>query len=90
MEGNNVKDLDQLFYLRRCYELTHLNLKYNPVADGKSIGSQKGHDATITDRKLEYYEKIRENVPLLEELDDQEITPNFFESATSEIKRQQI
>lgn len=31
-EGNNVKDLDQLYYLRRNKNLTHLNLKFNPVS----------------------------------------------------------
>lgn len=90
MEGNNVKDLDQLFYLRRCFELTHLNLKYNPVAEGKSIGSQKGLEATTVDKQLEYYEKIRENVPLIEELDDQEVTPSFFDSISSDIKVKRI
>ena len=32
-EGNNIKDPEQLYYLRRCRKLTHLNLKYNPVAE---------------------------------------------------------
>lgn len=40
-EGNNVKDMDQLYYLKRCRKLTHLNLKYNPVARGKGITADK-------------------------------------------------
>ena len=38
-EGNNLKDLDQLYYLRRLQKLKHLNMKYNPVELGNSIGS---------------------------------------------------
>jgi len=38
-EANNVKDLDQLYYLRRNPKLTHVNLKYNPVQKGDSIGA---------------------------------------------------
>jgi hypothetical protein len=33
MEGNNIKSLDQLYYLRRCSKLTDLNLKNNPVTN---------------------------------------------------------
>ena len=32
-EGNNVSDIDQLYYLRRCEKLETLTLKNNPVAD---------------------------------------------------------
>ena len=32
MEGNNVKKIDQIYYLRRNQILTDVNLKYNPVA----------------------------------------------------------
>ena len=32
MEGNNVKSLDQIYYLSRCHYLTDITLKYNPVA----------------------------------------------------------
>lgn len=32
LEGNNIKSLDQLYYIKRCTRLTDLNLKYNPVA----------------------------------------------------------
>jgi Leucine-rich repeat (LRR) protein len=31
LEGNNIKDFDQLYYLKRCRNLTHVNMKYNPV-----------------------------------------------------------
>jgi len=31
IEGNNIKSLDQLYYLRRNQNLTDVNLKYNPV-----------------------------------------------------------
>ena len=31
MEGNNVKSLDQIYYLKRTQNLTDINLKYNPV-----------------------------------------------------------
>lgn len=31
-EGNKVKDLDQLYYLKRCRKLTHVNMKLNPVS----------------------------------------------------------
>lgn len=33
MEGNNVKDVDQLFYLSRCKSLTSVNFKLNPVSN---------------------------------------------------------
>jgi Leucine-rich repeat (LRR) protein len=33
IEGNNIKSLDQLYYLKRCQNLTDVNLKYNPVAN---------------------------------------------------------
>ena len=33
MEGNNIKEIDQLFYLKRCKKLNYLNLKYNPVTE---------------------------------------------------------
>ena len=36
LEGNNIKSLDQLYYLRRCTKLTDLNLKNNPVS--KELG----------------------------------------------------
>ena len=32
LEGNDVKDLDQLYYLRRLQNIVDLNLKHNPVS----------------------------------------------------------
>ena len=32
IEGNNVKEKDQLYYLKRLSALEDLNLKHNPVA----------------------------------------------------------
>jgi Leucine-rich repeat (LRR) protein len=32
LEGNNVKNMDQLYYLKRCKALTDVNLKFNPVS----------------------------------------------------------
>ena len=46
IEANKIKDLDQLYYLRRNKNLTHLSLKQNPVSYGKSIGSSNGTNAT--------------------------------------------
>ena len=68
-------------------KLTHLNLKSNPVADGKSIGSSKGPNSTLKERQIEYFSRIRDNVPKIEELDDQPITENFFEKRMKEINR---
>jgi len=88
-EGNNVKDLDQLYYLKRCRKLAHVNLKYNPVASGRAIGSAKGTEASKQDLLQEYYTKISENVPLIEELDDQEVTTKFFADKIAEISAQE-
>ena len=60
-EGNNLKDSDQLYYLKRCRKLTHVNLKHNPVT-----------------KHSEYYQMIQDNVPMIEELDDEEVGPDFF------------
>jgi len=54
-EGNNVKDYDQLYYLKRCTHLTHLNLKYTPVAIGKE--TENGSHITKDNIKL-YYQRI--------------------------------
>ena len=32
LEGNNIKSIDQLYYLRKCKHLSDVNLKYNPVS----------------------------------------------------------
>lgn len=44
--------------------MTHLNLKYNPV----------------TKNQIEYYNMIKDNVPMIEELDDEPVEENFFET----------
>ena len=44
--------------------MTHLNFKYNPV----------------TSNQIEYYKQIRDNCPLIEELDDEPVEENFFET----------
>lgn len=52
-EGNNVKDFDQLYYLNRCRNLTHVNMKYNPVETGqKTIGST---GTTLAEKRAEYF-----------------------------------
>ena len=62
-EGNNLSDPEQLYYLKRCRKLTHLNLKYNPIT---------------TENSTEYYSQIRDNCPLIQELDGQAVEPGFF------------
>lgn len=77
-ESNKIKDLDQLFYLRRNKKLTHLNLRYNPVAYGHSIGSSHGPNASKDIKIVEYFERIRDCCPNIEELDDQEVDRDYF------------
>ena len=48
-----------------------------------SIGCPK--DATQEDKIAEYYNKIRDNVPLIEELDDEAVTPSFFDNKIQSI-----
>lgn len=78
-EGNNLKDLDQLYYLRRNRHMINLNLKLNPVAYGKSIGSKNGPSAQPHQKITEYYERVRDCCPKLEEFDDENITEGFFQ-----------
>lgn len=73
MEGNNVSQLDQLYYLKRCSYLTDVNLKYNPVA-----------------KELLYYSKIQENIPKIENLDEEEINEGFFDKKVEISKRQNM
>ena len=56
-EGNNIKDYDQLYYLRRCTKLTHLNLKYTPVAIGKDTVNGPADGSTQENQKV-YYQRI--------------------------------
>ena len=53
-------------------------MKYNPVAYGKSIGSNHGQSATASQKIVEYYERIRDNCPHLEELDDDPIREDYY------------
>ena len=76
-EGNNVKDFDQLYYLKRCRNLTHVNMKYKPVQMGKNTIGASGKK--LAEIKGEYYEKMKEFVPMIEELDDEEIDNEFFQ-----------
>lgn len=39
----------------------------------------KQRSANQNDKIKEYYKKIRDSVPLIEELDDEEVTPDFFD-----------
>ena len=57
-----------------------MNLKYNPVAMGnyeQTVDKQK--PANQNDKIKEYYKKIRDSVPLIEELDDEVVTQEFFD-----------
>lgn len=60
-EGNNVQAVEQLMYLKRLRNLTEVNFKHNPISSGQTAAV--------------YYERVVENVPNLEILDD-EIVPN--------------
>lgn len=77
LEGNNIKDFDQLYYLKRCRNLTHVNMKYNPVQTGKNTIGSSG--TTLMEMKCEYYDKMKEFVPMIEELDDEEVDNEFFQ-----------
>ena len=77
LEGNNIKDFDQLYYLKRCRNLTHVNMKYNPVQTGKNTIGSSG--TTLAEMKCEYYDKMKEFVPMIEELDDEEVDNEFFQ-----------
>jgi len=70
MEGNNLKSLDQLYYLRRCTHLKAVNLKCNPVQ-----------------KEISYYSKLQENVPNLLELDEEALSPEFFDRKKEEAKK---
>ena len=58
-EGNNVQAIEQLMYLKRLRNLTSVNFKHNPVSTGQ-------HAAL-------YYEKVVDNVPGIEILDDEPV-----------------
>ena len=70
MEGNNVKDADQLNYLRRCPALEEINLKDNPVSK----------EVSYYQRIQENVPKIKS----LD--DDLIMETNYFEKKTEEAK----
>lgn len=84
LEGNNIKDFDQLYYLKRCRNLTHVNMKYNPVQTGNNTIGATG--TSKTDKNIEYFEKMQEFVPLIEDLDDEEVDEDFFEKKKRECR----
>jgi hypothetical protein len=65
--------------LRRLNKLTDINLRFNPVALGKSIGSSHAQDAPLSLKIQEYYERVRECLPHIEELDDEPVDDGFFD-----------
>lgn len=81
-EGNNVKDFDQLYYLKRCRNLTYVNMKYNPVATGRDTIGSTGD--TLAEKRIEYYDKMQEFVPQIEELDDEDVDSDFFQRKKAE------
>jgi Leucine-rich repeat (LRR) protein len=74
-EGNNVQEMSQLMYLRRCRNLMNANFKHNPVSSGQNAAL--------------YYEKMIE-LPRLAILDDEVIPANrqdFLESKQKQSKQ---
>lgn len=82
LEGNNVRDFDHLYYLKRCRNLTHVNMKFNPVQTGKNTIGATGQ--TQAEIRKEYYSKMQEFVPNIEELDDEVVDEGFFERKMKE------
>lgn len=82
LEGNNVRDFDHLYYLKRCRNLTHVNMKFNPVQTGKNTIGATGQ--TQAEIRKEYYSKMQEFVPKIEELDDEVVDEGFFERKIKE------
>lgn len=84
--------MDQLIYLKRCTELTHVNMKYNPIELGApQVFTSMGEDISTlshSDKRLEYYKRMKQNVPLIEELDDEEVEDiaTFFDTKIQQVK----
>lgn len=53
---------------------------------GNSIGSQHGYGASQDQKAVEYYERIRESCPYLEELDDEPVSPEFYQIKIDGVK----
>jgi Leucine-rich repeat (LRR) protein len=91
-EGNNIKDIDQLIYLKRCTELTHVNMKNNPLELGApQVFASMSEDIStlsLSEKRIEYYKRMKQNVPLIEELDDEEVNDNemFFDKKILQVK----
>ena len=71
-EGNNVSDVQELWYLKRIPKLVDANFSGNPVA-------VKG---------LSYYQKIQESAPGLQVLDDEPIGEQGMEKFIEEKQRE--
>lgn len=52
-------------------------MKYNPVQNGKNTIGASG--TKLSAIKSEYYEKMQEFVPMIEELDDEIVDNEFFQ-----------
>ena len=75
LEGNQVKTIDQIGYLKRCKNLESVNLINNPVQDEGAI----------------YLQKIFEFAPNLKELDDQDVLQEgYFEKKIEELKNKRL
>jgi hypothetical protein len=59
-------------------------MKYNPVQTGNNTIGATG--TSKTDKKIEYFEKMQEFVPLIEDLDDEEVDEDFFEKKKRECR----
>jgi hypothetical protein len=71
LEGNNVKNLDQLYYLRRCQKLTDVSLKANPVTQEITYYSKLSENLP---KSVQY-------------LDGEALGEGFFEKKTEEAKK---
>ena len=71
IEGNNIKSLDQIYYLRRNQNLTDVNLKYNPVtkevAYYQRIQENVPRIVTLDDEEIDvgFFERKTEEVKKL-------------------------
>lgn len=66
LEGNCIKNSRQLHYLRRLRKLEDLNLCGNPVKEQAS-------------NQLEYYQILKDSCENLQTLDDECVSPDFYD-----------
>lgn len=59
-------------------------MKYNPVQQGNNTIGATG--STLAEKRVEYFEKMQEFVPLIEELDDEIVTADFFSRKKNELR----